>query len=73
MPTKAPPPIDTYPIYVGFDQIKSAKERDYFLNLPTTFHLQEEDVNKLRKVGAQILDESEAFRGLCSGLRCEEK
>jgi len=73
MPTKAPPPIDTYPIYVGFDQIKSAKERDYFLNLPTTFHLPEEDVNKLRKVGAQILDESEAFRSLCSGLGCEEK
>ena len=73
MPTKAPPPIETYGVYVGFDQIKGAKERDYFLNLPTTFYLPEEDVNRLRKVGPQILDESEAFRSLCAGLKCEEK
>jgi len=73
MPTKAPKPIETYGIYVGFDQIKNTKEREYFLNLPTTFYLPNEAVNKLRDIGPRILDESEGFQSLCSFLKCREK
>lgn len=73
MPVGAPPAIEGYGIYVGFDQIQNSKDRDYFLNLPTTFSLPEEDVTKLRKVGPQILDESKEFQSLCAGLKCQEK
>jgi len=39
MPDKPPVPVDTYGIYVGFDQIKDPKEREYFLNMPMAFYL----------------------------------
>jgi NTE family protein len=68
MPHKPPVPVDTYMIYVGFDQIKDLKDRDYFLNLPTTFCLQKEAVDKLRAVGPKILDDSEEFTRLLRGL-----
>lgn len=73
MPTKALNPIETYGIYVGFDQIKDAKAREYFLNLPTTFYLPNKAVNALRNIGPRILDESEEFQSLCSFLECREK
>lgn len=73
MPTKPPESIETYGIYVGFDQVKDTKEREYFLNLPTTFYLPEEAVNKLRRIGPKTLDESEDFQSLCSHLKCREK
>jgi NTE family protein len=72
MPYKPPPPIDTYGIYVGFDQIKVEKEREYFLNLPTTFYLDKEAVDKLRAIGPEILDQSKDFQDLCIALKCHE-
>ncbi len=72
MPIKPPPPIDAYGVYVGFDQIKDLKEREYFLNLPTTFSLPREAVDSLRKVGGKILDESKEFQALCAALKCQD-
>ena len=72
MPTRPPNSVDAYALYVGFDQIKDAKERRSFLNLPTTFALPKEDVDKLRKIGPKILDQSDGFQKLCSELRCSE-
>jgi NTE family protein len=71
MPHPPPEPIATFGIYVGFDQIKEAKLREEFLGLPTTFALPSTDVNKLRKIGPQILDESEDFQKLCAELHCQ--
>lgn len=68
MPTKPLAPIETYGIYVGFDQIKDTKEREYFLNLPTTFYLSANDVDKLREIGPKTLDESKEFQSLLKGL-----
>jgi len=64
MPTKAPNPIETYGIYVGFDQIKNAQQRQYFLNLPTTFYLKKKAVDDLRNIGPEILNDSQAFQRL---------
>lgn len=72
IPFKAPPPVDTYGIYVGFDQIKEPKGREYFLNLPTTFYLKKDDVDKLRTIGPEILDQSKHFQDLCAVLQCHE-
>jgi NTE family protein len=68
MPDKPPAPVETYGIYVGFDQIKCQREREYFLNLPTTFCLKKEEVDDLRKIGPEILDDSGEFRRLLEGL-----
>lgn len=73
MPSKPPKPIETHGIYVGFDQIKDTKERERFLNLPTTFYLPKQAVDDLRGIGPKILDESEEFQSLCSFLKCQEK
>ena len=73
MPTLPPQPVETYPIYIGFDQIKNSRERQDFLNLPTTFALPKEAVDKLRKIGPQILTESDSFQKLCAQLKCQDK
>jgi NTE family protein len=73
MPTDAPNMAETFAVYVGFDQIKDEKTRREFLNLPTTFALSKEEVDKLRKIGPEILDQSEGFRGLCAEIKCRPK
>ncbi len=73
MPSRPPESVDTYGIYVGFDQIKDSKAQEYFLNLPTTFSLPKEAVDKLRKVGGKLLDESKEFQSLCAVLKCREE
>ena len=70
MPTRPPNRAEAFAMYVGFDQIKDAKERRSFLNLPTTFVLPKDDVDKLRKIGPQILDQSDSYKKLCAELAC---
>lgn len=62
-------PIDLYPIYVGFDQISDnetylGKDRDWYFNIPTSFNLPEDNVDKLRGVAGEILENSETFGAL---------
>ena len=38
---------------VSFDAIKDPKERERFMNMPTTFVLPAEDVDALREIGGQ--------------------
>ena len=73
MPTRPAEAVETFAIYVGFDQIKNPKERRDFLDLPTTFALPKDEVDKLRKIGPKILDESEGFQKLCAELKCQVK
>ena len=63
-----------YPIYVGFDQIRDGQtvigeNRDWYLNLPTSFHLKREDIDKLRGAGKEILETSKPFQALKSCLQ----
>jgi predicted acylesterase/phospholipase RssA len=73
MPTPPPNTADAFAVYVGFDQIKDEKEKQAFLNLPTTFALPKEEVDKIRKVGPAILDQSENFQKLCAEIKCQVK
>ncbi len=62
-------PLDLYPIYVGFDQIADnetyfGKGRDWYFNIPTSFKLPKDSVDKLRGVAGEILENSETFRAL---------
>ena len=55
-------------IDVSFDAIADPKERSYFMNLPTSFVLSDEQVDKLRVLGGQLLRESPAFKSLLTAI-----
>jgi NTE family protein len=58
------PNIDLYAIDVSFSEIKDAAERDYLNNLPTSFVLPPEAVDRLRADAATIIHESPEFKRL---------
>lgn len=69
-------PLDLYAIYVGFDQIVDGQtyqgeNRDWYLNLPTTFNLPAGTIDKLRGVGKDLLEVSEPFKALEECLSSE--
>ena len=49
---------------VSFDAIQDANERERFMNMPTTFVLPPDDVDRLRMIGARLLRESPDFQEL---------
>jgi NTE family protein len=53
--------VQLYFIYVGFDGLKDKKEREYLNQIPTSFHLEPEKVDKLRAAARKILGESKEF------------
>lgn len=61
--------IDFYPIVIGFDAIKNPEERSFFKNLPTSFSLPPDTVDKLRNVAGILLEESTSFQKLKGDLR----
>jgi NTE family protein len=58
------PKLSLHVMDVSFDEIGDAKERDYFMNLPTSFVLPAEDVDQLRDVAARLLRESRDYQSL---------
>ena len=62
------PEIDVYAIDVSFDSIAEPKERAYFMNLPTSFVLSDEEVDRLRDMGGQLLRASPAYEELVKDL-----
>lgn len=64
----APHKVDLYPIQVAFEYIASAEERAWFKNLPTTFELPRETIDKLRAAGRRLLSEDPQFRNLLKAL-----
>lgn len=63
-----PHQIEFFPIEVAFEYIQAVDERNWFKNLPTTLELPRETVDKLRKVGQQILSEDPEFKRLMEVL-----
>lgn len=49
-------------VEVSFDAISDESEREYIKNLPTSFALEADDVDRLRKAARQILKESDKFQ-----------
>ena len=58
------PKLSVHVMDVSFDEIGDAKERDYFMNLPTSFVLPAEDVDRLRDVAARLLRQSQDYQSL---------
>jgi NTE family protein len=54
--------VQEYVLYVAFDQLQDARERAYFLGLPTTFALPREAVDALVAFGRRAVRSSGDFR-----------
>ncbi len=55
------PKISLEVLDVSFEAIPDAKERDYFMNLPTSFVLRPEEVDRLREVAGRLLRQSPEY------------
>jgi len=53
---------------VSFDAIRDPKERVYFMDLPTSFVLPPEDVDRLRGMAGQLMRESEDFERIVQAV-----
>jgi NTE family protein len=62
-------PVKGHFIEVGFDSILDPAERRYFKGLPTSFALEDGDVDGLREAGRRLLRNSAVFQDLLSQLR----
>jgi hypothetical protein len=66
------PPIPKYyEIHVQFDAIKDSKERARAEAVPTTLELPNADIELLKQVGKEVLDQSQAYQALLRDLRAE--
>jgi NTE family protein len=59
---KSVPKVTLEVVDVSFDAIKEPKDRAYFMNLPTSFVLPPEDVDRLRDVAGQLLRQSADYQ-----------
>jgi NTE family protein len=64
----APHPVELYAVQVAFEYLQDPKERAWFRNLPTTFQLPRDTVDRLRAVGRRLLAEDPEFRKLLRSL-----
>lgn len=68
-----PATVDFYAINVNFDAITDPEERHYFRNLPTSFVLRDEQVDRLREVAGRLLRQSPDFQRLLRDLNTAAK
>jgi NTE family protein len=61
-------PVHTHLIEVGFEMIEDPKQREYFEEVPTSFTLSDERVDRLIAVARQLLRESPEYRELVADL-----
>ena len=60
--------IDFYAIDINFDTITDLEEKRYFRNLPTSFVLTDEQVDRLREMAGRLLRQSPDFQRLLHDL-----
>jgi NTE family protein len=56
------PKLDLYPVSVSFDELPDPQERDYFMNLPTSFALPAAGVDRLRDVAGRLMRQSPDYQ-----------
>jgi NTE family protein len=72
MPYPSPAPVEVYPIYIGFDQIADLQRRTYFQTMATSFNLPARQIDDLRKIGPELLEQSAEFKALVGALSAGE-
>jgi NTE family protein len=64
--------IKFFPIVLSFDNLPDPQERRFFLNVPTSFFLSDESVDRLREVGGRLLRNSPNFQALLKDFSPDE-
>ncbi|MBT9490880.1 MAG: patatin-like phospholipase family protein [Paucibacter sp.] len=67
-PDGQPLAVEFYAIDINFDQISDPQEKRYFRNLPTSFVLSAEQVDRLREMAGRLLRQSPDFQRLMRDL-----
>jgi len=49
---------------VSFDDLQDLDERAYFMNLPTSFVLKEESIDRLRDAAGRLLRQSKDYQSM---------
>ncbi len=62
------PKLDLHVLDVSFEALSDPKERDYFMNLPTSFVLRPDEVDRLREVGGRLLRQSHEYEAVVRDL-----
>ena len=62
------PAIDFQVMDVSFDAIIDPEERAFFMNLPTSFVLDDEEVDRLREMGGRLLRQSPVYQEIVANL-----
>ncbi len=62
------PKLSVHALDISFDNLPDPKEREYLMNLPTSFVLPAEDVDRLREAAAQSLRQSQDFQSVVREL-----
>ena len=62
-------PLDSYYIYVGFEDLPNLDQRDQLNSIPATFSLSRKKVHALRAAGAQLLEQAPEYRRLVEALQ----
>jgi NTE family protein len=55
-------PVTAHFVEVGFEQLEDPMDRDYFKHLPTSFALDDEQVDRLIEAGRKLLRDSPVFQ-----------
>ena len=62
------PDIDMLLVEISFDQVSDPERRSYLKNLPTSFVLEPEEVDELRSVAGELLQQSPGYQRLLHDL-----
>lgn len=60
--------VKLYPIFVNFTNFTDPDERKFFLNLPTSFFLPNDDIDRIRLAGHRLLRQNQAYQHLLRDL-----
>jgi len=65
-------PVETYFVQLSFADIKDPQELDFFNNIPTSFDLTNEQVERLIEAGRRLLRENPEFRRMLADMKLDE-
>jgi len=62
------PRINMHVLEVGFDKVRDPADRDFFMRLPTSFALEDDEVDRLRAVAGELLNQSPIYQQVLTEL-----
>ena len=68
----AHPEVKLHVMDVSFEAIEDPQERAYFMELPTSFALEDDEVDRLRDVAAELMNQSPTFQRILQNVNFAE-